>query len=257
MLVELGDKGFLSLPVSILVCAKDSPSSFNQCSPPGADLAWVDLEPASYLCCGLLTFECLKGYLSLKGGAVLLATLLHLLLLRAYFVILGAGTDLSYLSEILGPSHLPPDVTEDFRSTRTSHLLAISGLHVGVILALSLGAAAWLVGRRRQLYLLLPLGAIWLYALLSGMSPSVERAAIMGSVFLLALAVGRPRSILHALVLAAAVMAGLEPQVLEQVSFQLSITAVAGIALVIPSVQRTGGQIPGFFISGGDGGVVC
>ena len=64
MLVELGDKGFLSLPVSILVCAKDSPSSFNQCSPPGADLAWVDLEPASYLCCGLLTFECLKGYLS-------------------------------------------------------------------------------------------------------------------------------------------------------------------------------------------------
>ena len=105
VLVELGDKGFLSLPVSILVCAKDSPSSFNQCSPPGADLAWVDLEPASYLCCGLLTFECLKGYLSLKGGAVLLATLLHLLLLRAYFVILGAGTDLSYLSEILGPSH--------------------------------------------------------------------------------------------------------------------------------------------------------
>ena len=65
----------------------------------------MDLEPASYLCCGLLTFECLKGYLSLKGGAVLLATLLHLLLLRAYFVILGAGTDLSYLSEILGPSH--------------------------------------------------------------------------------------------------------------------------------------------------------
>ena len=95
--------------VSELV-AKDSPSSFNQCSPPGADLAWVDLEPASYLCCGLLTFECLKGYLSLKGGAVLLATLLLLLLLRAYFVILGAGTDLSYLSEILGPSHTPVDL---------------------------------------------------------------------------------------------------------------------------------------------------
>ena len=37
---------------------------------------------------------------------MLLATLLLLLLLRAYFVILGAGTDLSYLSEILGPSQL-------------------------------------------------------------------------------------------------------------------------------------------------------
>ena len=56
---------------------------------------------------------------------------------------------------------LPQDVTEDFRSTGTSHLLAISGLHVGVLLALSVGAGVWLLGRRRQLYLLLPLGAIW------------------------------------------------------------------------------------------------
>ena len=42
---------------------------------------------------------------------MLLATLLLLLLLRAYFVILGAGTDLSYLSEILGPSHLTLEAT--------------------------------------------------------------------------------------------------------------------------------------------------
>ena len=125
---------------------------------------------------------------------------------------------------------LPQDITEDFRSTGTSHLLAISGLHVGVLLAMTLGAGVWLMGRRRQLYLLLPLASIWLYALLSGLSPSVERAAIMGSVYLLALALGRPRSILPALALAAAVMAGLDPPVLKQVSFQLSFTAVAGIA---------------------------
>ena len=127
------------------------------------------------------------------------------------------------------------DVTEDFRSSGTSHLLAISGLHVGVLLALSLGTAAWLMGRRKQLYLLLPLVAIWLYALVSGLSPSVERAAIMGSVYLLALALGRPRSILPALGLAAAVMTGIEPQVLRQVSFQLSFTAVAGIAILTTS----------------------
>ena len=127
---------------------------------------------------------------------------------------------------------LPEDVTQEFRSTGTSHLLAISGLHVGVLLTLSLAAGAWLMGRRRQLYLLLPLGTIWLYALLSGLSPSVERAAIMGSVYLLALALGRPRSALPALALAAGVMASLDPQLLKQVSFQLSFTAVAGIALV-------------------------
>ena len=51
---------------------------------------------------------------------------------------------------------LPRDVTENFRSTGTSHLLAISGLHVGTLLALALMAGAWLVGRRRQLYLCYP-----------------------------------------------------------------------------------------------------
>ena len=127
---------------------------------------------------------------------------------------------------------LPSDITGEFRSTGTSHLLAISGLHVGVILAMALGVGVWLMGRRRQLYLLLPLAAIWLYALLSGLSPSVERAAIMGSVLLLGLFFGRPRSILPALALTAAFMVGFDPPVLKQVSFQMSFTAVAGIALL-------------------------
>ena len=132
-------------------------------------------------------------------------------------------------------SRLPQEVTEDFRSTGTSHLLAISGLHVGVLMAMTLGAAAWLVGRRRQLYLLLPLAAMWVYALLSGLAPPVERAAIMGSVYLLALALGRPRSMLLPLSLAAAIMAGWEPQMLKQVSFHLSLAAMAGIALLTSS----------------------
>ena len=149
-------------------------------------------------------------------------------------------------------SRLPQDVTEDFRSSGTSHLLAISGLHVGVLLALNLGAGAWLLGRRRQLYLLLPLCAIWLYALLSGLSPSVERAAIMGSVYLLALLLGRPRSILPALALATTVMVGLDPPVLKQVSFQLSLTAVAGIALLTTSGSSLWSNLFGF--SNGDGG---
>ena len=127
---------------------------------------------------------------------------------------------------------LPADVTEDFRSTGTSHLLAISGLHVGVLLGMSVGVGAWLMGRRRQVYLLLPLGAVWAYALLSGFATPVERVAIMGSVYLLAMALGRPGSILPALALAAACIAGLEPQALKQVSFQLSFAAISGIAML-------------------------
>ena len=129
---------------------------------------------------------------------------------------------------------IPPDLAEDFRKTGTSHLLAISGLHVGVMLFLSIGLAAGLMGRRRHFYLLLPLVFIWAYALISGFPVSVFRAAAMGSVLLVALALGRPRSTLPALALAAAVMVGLTPRVLEQVSFQLSFAAIAGISLALP-----------------------
>ena len=122
---------------------------------------------------------------------------------------------------------------------------------MGILLALTLAAGAWMMGRRRQLYLLLPLAAIWLYALLSGLSPSVERAAIMGSIYLLGLALGRPRSILPALALAAAVMAGLDPHVLKQVPFQLSFTAVAGIALLTTSETPFWDRVSGVGASDG------
>ncbi len=126
---------------------------------------------------------------------------------------------------------LPDSLTEDFRAAGTSHLLAISGLHVGILLVLGISASEFLVGRRRQIYLVLPLLAIWVYALISGASESAVRAAIMGGVYIAAIAVGRPRSLIPALALAAALMAALEPRVLSRVSFQLSFAAMTGIAI--------------------------
>ena len=128
----------------------------------------------------------------------------------------------------------PPDLMDDFRRTGTSHLLAISGLHVGVLLLLVLGFVGWACGRRSPVYVLLPLAAIWGYALVGGLPVSVTRAAIMGTILLVAWAMGRPSRILPALGLAAAAMAGLQPEVMTQVSFQLSFAAVAGIALAVP-----------------------
>ena len=130
--------------------------------------------------------------------------------------------------------NLSADLRESFRSTGTSHLLAISGLHVGVVLVLTMAGSAYLLGRKRPYYLLLPLFALWAYALLSGLSPSVVRAAIMGSLYLTAIGVGRPRNVFPALALAAGVMAGLDPAILQHLSFQLSFAAVAGIALLAP-----------------------
>ena len=128
---------------------------------------------------------------------------------------------------------LSTELVDRFRRTGAAHLLAISGLHVGVLLAATVGAGAWLLGRQRPTYLAVAAGVIWLYALGAGASPSALRAAVMGTVYLAALALGRPSSVLPALALAAALMTAASPNLIRQVSFQLSFAAVGGIALAL------------------------
>ncbi len=128
---------------------------------------------------------------------------------------------------------LPPELVDKFRGAGAAHLLAISGLHVGVLLAATAGAGVWLLGRRRPTYLIVAAVAIWLYALTAGASPSALRAAVMGTVYLAALGLGRPSGVLPALALAAAVMTAASPGLIRQVSFQLSFAAVGGIALAL------------------------
>lgn len=128
---------------------------------------------------------------------------------------------------------IPDSMREAFRRSGASHLLAISGLHVGMALAPMMALGAWALGRRRGLYLLLPLSTIWLYALLAGASPSATRAATMGAVYLVAVAVGRPRSLMPALALAAIAMAAVDPGALFEVSFQLSFAAMLGIGVYV------------------------
>ena len=133
---------------------------------------------------------------------------------------------------------LPDSLVTDFRGTGASHLLAISGLHVGMALVMAVSFGALAFGRRHWLYLLLPLGVIWTYALLSGASPSAVRATAMGTVYLAALAVGRPRSLVPALALAALIMTALDPRILFSVSFQLSFAAMLGISVYVERVHE-------------------
>ncbi len=137
---------------------------------------------------------------------------------------------------------LPAELVDKFRDTGAAHLLAISGLHVGVILAATAGGAAWLLGRQRPAYLAAAGVAVWLYALAAGASPSALRAAAMGTIYLAALGLGRPSSILPALALTASAMTVFSPGLVRQVSFQLSFAAVGGIALALAVFGRWPGR---------------
>jgi competence protein ComEC len=136
--------------------------------------------------------------------------------------------------------NIPDSLQQAFSRTGTAHLLAISGLHMSIIIAIFLSLGVLLFGRRRSIYIWLTLGFTWLYALLAGMHPPIIRAAIMGSLFVIAVYLGRQGSAIIALAFAAAVMVGIQPGLLWSVSFQLSFLAMAGLILFFPRLQTWG-----------------
>ena len=133
--------------------------------------------------------------------------------------------------------NIPFSLEEALSRTGTAHLLAISGINISIVICMLVAAGIWFFGRRYYIYIWLALVAIWLYALVTGMNPPVVRGAVMGSMFLLAEYLGRQRSASTALAFAAAVMVGIEPQILWDASFQLSFLAMAGLIFLAPYFQ--------------------
>jgi len=139
--------------------------------------------------------------------------------------------------------NIPPSVQADFSHIGTAHLLAISGLHLAIVAGMILSIGIWLFGKKHYLYIWLALGIIWLYALLTGMHPPIIRAAIMASLFLTAELLGRQRTAITALALAAAIMVGINPHILWDAAFQLSFLAMAGLIFIFPLIQSLGRKV--------------
>lgn len=131
------------------------------------------------------------------------------------------------------------DMRQRFNRSGVGHLLAISGLHVGIVATLAFGVSRWLFsfvgpllwrGWGRPLAAGTTLVPVLAYGLLAGMSPSTQRAVIMVAVFLFSLMLGRSRDILNTLAVAALVILVIFPPALFSISFQLSFAAVLAIA---------------------------
>lgn len=125
-------------------------------------------------------------------------------------------------------AELDEEFEEAFKRSGTAHLLAISGLHVGIVAWLVWQGAA-LAGLGRRAAGMVVLGAVGAYAMMTGMTPSVMRAGIM-TVALVGSIVGRRRlDPLQAVGLAALVLLMLRPFDLFHAGFQLSFAAVISI----------------------------
>jgi len=120
------------------------------------------------------------------------------------------------------------------------HILCVSGLHVGVIFILMTVLLKFMLKTKsgRLFRIILLLLSIWSYALLTGMSPSVERASIMFSFFVIGQGLKRPKDSYNTLAASAFVMLAINPNLLFHVGFQLSYAAVLGIISVYPSLYR-------------------
>jgi competence protein ComEC len=124
-------------------------------------------------------------------------------------------------------------VRDRFARAGLSHLLAISGMHVGLLAAalLLLGSALRLPKRRA---ILITLAATWLYLLVIGAPASALRAATMISLGLIAYLLQRPSAPLAIVAAAAFTILGLRPLAILDPGFQLSFAGVLGILLLRP-----------------------
>ena len=146
------------------------------------------------------------------------------------------GDALSLISALtLGQQELMQDEQrETFAAAGVSHILAVSGMHVGIVSQLLTLLLFWLRGPRcfQVLKYLLLIVILWLYAFLTGFSPSVLRAVLMFTVSAMALCLGRKSYTWNSLGFAAVVMLWSWPWYLYQVGFQLSFLAVMSILLL-------------------------
>jgi len=143
---------------------------------------------------------------------------------------------------------ITPALREPFNRTGLGHLLAVSGLHIGLVSWVAFFLFKWLFTRSYHLTLtinvrkaaaLLTCIPVVLYASLAGLQVSCQRAMIMSLVFFGSILLDREKDIWSTLALAAFIILAMEPLALFSIGFQLSFTAVLGILwLAAPLLSR-------------------
>ncbi|MEP6260977.1 MAG: ComEC/Rec2 family competence protein [Gillisia sp.] len=132
------------------------------------------------------------------------------------------------------------EIYSNYAAAGVIHILAVSGLHVGIILLLLNRVLKPLerIGYGKVLKTILLLLLLWGFAIMAGLSPSVVRAVSMFSFVAVGMQLNRRTSVLSTLFLSLLVLLLINPYFITQVGFQLSYTAVFSIVLIQPHVYK-------------------
>jgi competence protein ComEC len=151
---------------------------------------------------------------------------------------------------IIGDRTRISDATrQSFNRAGVGHLLAISGLHIGIVATVAFAFLHWLMGWikpllrhawTRKTAALLSLVPVIAYGVVAGLSPSTQRAVLMVSVFLMTFLLAKEQDSLNTLALAALVILVVDPPSLFSISFQLSFVTVFVIIFGFSSIQNDG-----------------
>lgn len=135
-------------------------------------------------------------------------------------------------------------VYQNFKITGTAHLVAISGLHIAIIISILTNTLLAFNFSRRQSFFIISI-ILFLYLLMIGFPASALRAVIMGWLGLASYQAGRSNQSSYSLTLTAAIMIFINPKILVyDVGFQLSFLAVLGIMFFSKFWNKVLNQVP-------------
>lgn len=137
-------------------------------------------------------------------------------------------------------SEMDPETNQMYTMTGLAHVLAVSGFHTALIYQLLIALLAFLPSDAfgKTLFTITVISSLWFYAICTGLSASVVRAALMLSLLVSTRLIKRRPHTLHILCLSAFLILLHSPQALFDIGLQLSFTAVAGILCANQALSR-------------------
>lgn len=137
-------------------------------------------------------------------------------------------------------SALSRGTTGAFRDTGMSHITAVSGSNLALVVVLLMAIGGPIGLRRNLLWSMTIVVVVWLYAAVTGLEPPVVRAALMATIALAAPLFGRRPDYLAAAVLSAAAMLLVDPGLIDRIGFQLSLSASLALAALASGIAVRG-----------------